>query len=586
MYQRNLMHSIIMPHFLLCIRSRLAALVLIALLMFSYRSLFAESPSLSGQTALPLVVTTGNDQGYTIKVMALRTAKTLLIDLESMARGLRLNYRKEPGGLVVEESFGMPGTICTIMTNNNFVRIVSRDPEIPARIIQMQSAPSLQQSRIWLPVSQACRLFAVWLDREVVYNQSMSQIHVALLKKNFGESRETIGIVSNEESLAGANSTKQAELSKTVITGIEVKNRDNGAIISFSASGLAAQASLVTLNAEGYTYFSLEKASGDSNALSQVYRKGVVKEIISKQLPGSGLQFTVVLDNRSFVISSVEFQRDKKNNRYLLYVRSKADGEEIRRKEKEQQIAQVLSRDIEKWKLDTIVLDAGHGGKDPGAIGANGTVEKHVALNIVRDLGTFIRLNWPDVKVVYTRKEDKFIPLHERGKIANQNGGKLFISVHCNASSSRSARGSEVYILGAHKTRASLDVAMLENSVIRQEADYTQAYKGFSEEYLIMSSMAQSAFARQSTSLAQHILNPGHRLAPDKRNGVRQAGFMVLWTPSMPSALVEVGYLSNPGEEQILRDRQEQRKIAYAIFQGLQAYRKNYETSSMASMGR
>lgn len=575
-----------MPHFLLWIRFRLAAFALIVLLMFTCRILFAESPSPSDHTDVPIVVTTGNDQGYTMKVLALRTANTLLIDLESMARGLRLNYRKEPGGLVVEESFGMPGTICTIMTNNNFVRIVSRDPEIPARIIQMQSAPSLQQSRIWLPVSQACRLFAVWLDREVVYNQSMSQITVALLKKNFGESRETIGIVNNEESLAGSNSTKQAELAKTVITGIEVKNRDNGAIISFSASGLAAQASLVTLNAEGYTYFSLEKASGDSNALSQVYGKGVVKEIISKQLPGSGLQFTVVLDNRSFVISSVEFQRDKKNNRYLLYVRSKADGEEIRRKEKEQQIAQVLSRDIEKWKLDTIVLDAGHGGKDPGAIGANGTVEKHVALNIVRDLGTFIRLNWPDVKVVYTRKEDKFIPLHERGKIANQNGGKLFISVHCNASSSRSARGSEVYILGAHKTRASLDVAMLENSVIRQEADYTQAYKGFTEEFLIMSSMAQSAFARQSTSLAQHILNPGHRLAPDKRNGVRQAGFMVLWTPSMPSALVEVGYLSNPGEERILRDRQEQTKIAYAIFQGLQAYRKNYETSSMASMGR
>lgn len=575
-----------MPHFLLWIRFRLAAFALIVLLMFTCRILFAESPSPSDHTDVPIVVTTGNDQGYTMKVLALRTANTLLIDLESMARGLRLNYRKELGGLVVEESFGMPGTICTIMTNNNFVRIVSRDPEIPARIIQMQSAPSLQQSRIWLPVSQACRLFAVWLDREVVYNQSMSQITVALLKKNFGESRETIGIVNNEESLAGSNSTKQAELAKTVITGIEVKNRDNGAIISFSASGLAAQASLVTLNAEGYTYFSLEKASGDSNALSQVYGKGVVKEIISKQLPGSGLQFTVVLDNRSFVISSVEFQRDKKNNRYLLYVRSKADGEESRRKEKEQQIAQVLSRDIEKWKLDTIVLDAGHGGKDPGAIGANGTVEKHVALNIVRDLGTFIRLNWPDVKVVYTRKEDKFIPLHERGKIANQNGGKLFISVHCNASSSRSARGSEVYILGAHKTRASLDVAMLENSVIRQEADYTQAYKGFTEEFLIMSSMAQSAFARQSTSLAQHILNPGHRLAPDKRNGVRQAGFMVLWTPSMPSALVEVGYLSNPGEERILRDRQEQTKIAYAIFQGLQAYRKNYETSSMASMGR
>ena len=276
----------------------------------------------------------------------------------------------------------------------------------------------------------------------------------------------------------------------------------------------------------------------------------------------------------------------KKNNRYLLYVRCNANVEDIRRKEKEQQIAQVLSRDVEKWKLDTIVLDAGHGGKDPGAIGGNGTVEKDIALNIVRDLGTIITQQWPDVKVVYTRKDDTFIPLHERGKIANQSGGKLFISVHCNASSNRNARGSEVYILGAHKTKAALDVAMLENSVIHQEADYTQAYKGFSEEYLIMSSMAQSAFARQSTSLAQHILNPNYHAAPDKSYRVRQAGFMVLWTPSMPSALVEVGYLSNPGEERMLRIRQQQTRIAYALFQGVQTYRKNYETSSMAAIGR
>ena len=116
--------------------------------------------------------------------------------------------------------------------------------------------------------------------------------------------------------------------------------------------------------------------------------------------------------------------------------------------------------------------------------------------------------------------------------------------------------------------------------------DYTQTYKGFTEEYLIMGSMAQSAFARQSTSLALHILNPDYQQSVKKRGGVHQAGFMVLWSPSMPSALVEVGYLSNAREEQILRDRQEQKKIAYSIFQGVQAYRKNYETSSTASIGQ
>ena len=122
--------------------------------------------------------------------------------------------------------------------------------------------------------------------------------------------------------------------------------------------------------------------------------------------------------------------------------------------------------------------------------------------------------------------------------------------------------------------------------MIRQEADYTQAYKGFTEEYLIMSSMAQSAFARQSASLARHILNPNYQQTVNTRGGVHQAGFMVLWSPSMPSALVEVGYLSNAREEHILRDRQEQKKIAYTLFQGVQAYRKNYETASMAAMER
>ncbi len=575
-----------MPHFLLRIRSCLAALVLMTLLMLPFKTLFAVPSELYGPTSVPVVVTTGADQGYTMKVLALRTPRTLMIDLEYLARTLRLSYRKEQGQLVIEESLGMPGSICTIMVDNNFVRILSRDPELPQRVIQLQSAPSLLQSSIWLPVTQACRLMTVWLGREVVFNHSSSQISVLLGKKSFGESAGTIGAVPDEEQPAVESSLTPAESAKTIITDIEVKKLANGAIIIFSASGVAAQASLAKLNAEGYPCFSLEKATCDINALTKVYGSGVVKAITPKQVANSGLQFTLVLDNHSFVVNSVEFQRDQKHNSYLLYIHCKADVEGIRRREKERQIAQVLSHDVEKWKLDTIVLDAGHGGKDPGATGGNGTNEKDVALNIVHDLGRFITQKWPDVRVIYTRTDDTFIPLHQRGKIANQSGGKLFVSVHCNASPNHNACGSEVYILGPQKSKASLDVAMLENSVIRKEADASLAYKGFTEEYLIMSSMAQSAFARQSTSLAQHILKPEYRQSTNNRRGVRQAGFMVLWTPSMPSALVEVGYLSNPGEEHRLRDRQEQTKIAYTIFQGVQTYRKNYETANMASMGR
>jgi len=574
-----------MPLFLYRIRYRPAFLMLMTLLMFFSRTLSAVSFEQSFPTAVPLHVSTGKDQGYTIRVLALRKGNTLLVDLESMARGLRLSLRKDRGSIVIEETTGIPGSVCTVLSGNNFARVVSKDPEIPKRIIQIQSMPLLIESRIYLPVSQTCRLFTVWLDRTVTYSSLSGSMSASLGGKRSGEPVVTIGLVRNSGQPADPLKTAHDYSRKTVITGVEVENRANGAIISFSASGLPVQASLLKPDSEGNAYFSLEKASCDINALSKKYNGGLVRAITPKQFSGAGLQFTVSLDNTMAVINSVEFQRDAINNRYLLYVRSDVDVKEIHRKEKERKIAKVLNRDVEKWKINTIILDAGHGGRDPGAIGRRGTREKDVVLNIVHDLGAFISRKWPDVKVIYTRKDDSFIPLHERGKIANRTGGKLFISVHCNASRNRDARGSEVYILGPHKTKDALDVAMFENSVIRKEPDYKLKYKGFSEEYLIMSSMAQNAFAKQSTSFAQDILKPVERES-GKNRGVRQAGFMVLWTPSMPSALVEVGYLSNSGEEQILRDRQEQAKIAYGIFQGVQAYRNNYETSSLASMGQ
>jgi len=555
--------------------------IALAWVMLSCSVLSAAPQELKGLNAIPFVVSKSDTHGYTIRVLTLQNGDNVLVDLESMARALRLNFRKNPDGLVLEEAFRKNHTLCSITSGNSFVRISSRNAEQPERMLQLPSAPVAKQSRLYLPASQAARLFTLWLDRPVEYNASTNSISASLQPKRGAESLATIGLIKTEEPRAATTENgSDADAAKTVITDIEVETRANGAIINFTASGPLAQVSLLKPDADGLCYFSLAKTSCDVKALSKIYNSGMVKSITPKLFANAGLQFTIALDNRSIPISSVDFQRNKKDNCYVLYIRTDADVEKIHKTEKEQQIAEVLNRDVEKWKLNTIVLDAGHGGKDPGAIGGTGIREKDVALNIVHDLGTFIEQRWPDVRVIYTRRDDTFIPLHERGKIANRRGGKLFISVHCNASPNRTARGSEVYILGTHKNRAALDVAMLENSVIRQEADYQIAYKGFTEEHLIMSSMAQNAFAKQSTTLAQDILKPvERRKAANRSRGVRQAGFMVLWTPSMPSALVEVGYLSNPSEEQILRDRQEQAKIAYGIFQGLQTYRKSYESS-------
>ncbi len=559
--------------------------LLLPLLLISYSNLFAAPAKLTGMGAVPVAVSKGNNHSYTIRVLTMKNGKTLMVDMESMARALRITFRQTAEGLILEESLGKSATLCAISNGNHFVRVTSRHGDVPDRIIQLSSTPLAKQSRIYLPINQGCRLFTLWLNRPVEYNAATGRITASLKAKDVVESVAAIGLIKNEEPRNGNEGEASQRIEQTVINDIKVESRANGAIIELLASGPAAQASLLKPDAQGYTYFSIANAFCKSTALSKRYSSGMVRAITPKYFPGTGSQFTIELDNQAFTINSVDYQYNKKKNSYELYIRSNADVEGIRLKEKEQQIAQVLSRDVAKWKLNTIVLDAGHGGKDPGAIGGNGTREKDVVLNIVHDLGMFIEQKWPDVRVIFTRKDDTFIPLHERGKIANRNGGKLFISVHCNASPNKSARGSEVYILGTGKNKDALDVALFENAVIRQEVDYQTQYKGFTEEHLIMSSMAQSAFARQSTTLAQDILKPvERRQAAQRARGVRQAGFMVLWTPSMPSALVEVGYISNPEEEMILRDRQEQTKIAYGIFQGLQIYRKNYEASAMASM--
>ncbi|TCD48143.1 N-acetylmuramoyl-L-alanine amidase [Chlorobium sp. N1] len=530
-------------------------------------------------SSVPLRVLQGNGEGYTIRVLSRKGADgRTLIDLQSMTRALRLTYRTSDGMLSAEESLAGPGSVCTVTAGGSFARIVSRRAAEPARIVQLSAPPVLLEQRLFLPISQTARLYSLWLDRDVVYSASEGMFKAWLQPRPAGRSEASVGTLAPQPPLQPPAS------GPTRITGVEVEERANGAIIAFAATGAAASARLSQPDAEGRATLSLPGATCDPAALTKAFPAGIVRSITPQRGPAGSLLFSVVFASRSGVVRSLDYQRDARTNRYLLYVRSDADVEAIRSREKARRIATVIRQDVEKWKLDTIVLDAGHGGKDPGAVGPKGTREKDVALNIVRDLGGIISRKWPGVKVVYTRSSDVFIPLHERGKIANRNEGKLFLSVHCNANDNRAIRGSEVYILGPHKSAAALKVAMLENGVIKEEADFREQYRNFSDEHLIMSSMAQSSFIRHSTTLARALLKPLDRsTASTNSRPVRQAGFMVLWTPSMPSALVEVGYISNPREERILRDRQEQTKIAYSIFQGLQAYRSEYEASRMAS---
>lgn len=239
-----------------------------------------------------------------------------------------------------------------------------------------------------------------------------------------------------------------------------------------------------------------------------------------------------------------------------------------------------LLEDTDKT-ISTIVIDAGHGGKDSGCRGALAKVkEKNVTLKIALKLGSYIKKAYPKLNVVYTRKTDKFIPLYERADIANKHKADLFISIHCNAVPQLTARGkavngTETYVMGLHTAKENLDVAKRENEVILLEDDYKKNYDGFdpnSDEGHIMLSMVQDAYLNQSINLASKIDNQFRYKAKRNSRGVKQAGFVVLRQTTMPSVLIEAGFLTNKYEEKFLNTAYGQDLIASAIFRAFKEY--------------
>lgn len=228
----------------------------------------------------------------------------------------------------------------------------------------------------------------------------------------------------------------------------------------------------------------------------------------------------------------------------------------------------------------TLVIDAGHGGHDAGALGSF-SKEKNINLSVALAFGKYVERNMPDVRVIYTRKTDVFIPLKERANIANKAGADLFISVHTNAlPAGKIARGFETYSLGMHRAKDNLDVAMRENAVISMEKGYQQTYQGFdpksSESYIIFE-FIQGKNMERSVDLARMIQRNVCFGANRPDKGVHQAGFLVLRETSMPSCLIELGFITTPDEEQLLNDDSRVDDIAKAIFQGFSQYKDKYD---------
>ena len=232
-------------------------------------------------------------------------------------------------------------------------------------------------------------------------------------------------------------------------------------------------------------------------------------------------------------------------------------------------------------RLDTVVIDPGHGGKDPGAV-AHGLYEKDIVLDVAHKLGDYIE-NRLDLEVVYTRADDRFIALEERGHLANRRGGDLFISLHANAFQSSSVQGTETYFLGRSKTDAARRVMKQENSVVREYEENPDRYDEYDAEAFVKGELFLSASMQFSEEFASIVQNQFKERVQRRSRGVHQAGFYVLWSASMPSVLVELGYLTNRQEARFLNSNRGQTYLASAIFRAVRKYKNQYNKGIVSS---
>ncbi|ANT65950.1 N-acetylmuramoyl-L-alanine amidase AmiA precursor [Prosthecochloris sp. CIB 2401] len=560
----------------------LCCMFAVLMCLFPFRSGAAPGP-VEGVTSVELHAVTGFQQGYTVRVAVRDAQRGREVDMSSLASSLRLVRHESGPVLGLEDPSERQAGSCSITAGGHFALITpvsDAQGRTAERLVQLASAPAVREGRLFLPLDTALRLLSAWMDRDFNYDPARGRITAFLWSSRPGSQLSEIGIMKEGDRFIGVAGGSQQQ---TRLSGLQVDELANGVVIRINASGRESVASFIKPDAEGKAYLTFQHATGDPSLFFRAFSRGLLKEVNAVRLDGGGMQVGLVFNTALFSLKSTQYRWDRKTNSYVVAVLTDVDVQAVYQAEKEKAIMRGLLHDQAKWNFDTIVLDAGHGGKDPGAIGPGGTQEKGVVLNIAKDLGAIIRREWPGVRVVYTRSDDTFIPLKERGTIANRHNAKLFVSIHCNAARSRAAKGAEVYILGPHKNEDALQVAMLENAVIRQEEGYEERYKGFSEEHMILSSLAQSAFTLQSTEAARHVLEGMEEKTSINGRGVRQAGFMVLWTPSMPSILVEAGYLSNPQEERKLKKRSVQRAIAEGIFNGLKQYRNSYEQQQLAA---
>ncbi|MBK8944872.1 MAG: N-acetylmuramoyl-L-alanine amidase [Ignavibacteriae bacterium] len=436
--------------------------------------------------------------------------------------------------------------------NNQFVILTSKKSN-QHQVFQMPVSARKENSEIVIPIKYALKYLGLGSGMDLVYNENQNLITVK------SENIDTKNLVNWNENLIDVTNVKYD------IYSAKVENKANGTLLRLGTKRPIREPASSVKDNKLYLFFS--NITVDNSLASTFKSTGLINDLQIKYVNGNP-QIELELKDG---FDNYEVFYDEEINEVLVSLHNKyLKTENIN----------LNSDEIKKWQFDVVVIDPGHGGKDPGAIGINGLKEKDVNLAIAKELGNLIKKNMPEVKVVYTRSNDQFVELYKRGKIANENKGNLFISIHCNSTPKKptNASGIEVYLLRPGRTKEAIDIAEFENSVISLEEDQNR-YQKLTDENFILVSMAHASNMRYSESFADMLDTEWKNQIKIPARGIKQAGFYVLVGASMPSVLIETGFISNKNDAKYLGSKSGQKEIASSIFDAVFKYKKYYENS-------
>jgi N-acetylmuramoyl-L-alanine amidase len=489
----------------------------------------------------------------TKSVSAWQREGILYVPISELAEALSINYfeNDETGKVELKSNYFLLKTT----PRSPYVIVTPRSSGVP-KVYQLPTSTYLKNDKTFIPLQFSIDALEIIAERELKFEKPNKLI---VGKKNSAplEGKQWMYDIPDLPPTTGYD-----------ITGISITEKVNGTLIRlYSKSRIP---SYYTSFKDDELTIIFRKVNADVQKTSRGEISNLIQKIETRNV-GTDVEFKIIVGSD---YSTSEVMNVPESNDVIITIHNKVFSQSDQTK-----------KNMDKWSFDVVVIDAGHGGKDPGAIGIDNLKEKDVTLAIAVKLGEIMKEEMPDVEVVYTRKNDTFIDLYKRGKIANENNGKLFISIHCNSTKKKpsDASGAEVYLLRPGRTEEAIEIAETENSVIEYE-DNPQRYEKLTDENFILVSMAHSAYMKYSEKFAE-LLNKDFDLNLKlKSRGVKQAGFYVLVGASMPSVLIETGFISNKEDAKFLKSAAGQKQMAESILSSIKTYRKFYEEAMEAEL--